>query len=96
MAERVADAERFLHFLFDMETSNLRTLLANNGASMIALSTLYGYASDGNNEESTVNRFVRGEMQARNLDMGQHLTILLWKENLVAGGLYEDAIRRRS
>jgi hypothetical protein len=81
-------ADRFLQFLFDMETADLRTLLATNSdVSMIALSRLYV----SNDNEEDINRFVRGEMRAGNLGRTQLTTLLLWKDNyFVAGGFYDD------
>jgi hypothetical protein len=99
MAERVAEAKRFLDFLFDMETANLRTLLADNDASMIALSFLY-VLGDVNNEGGTINRFdrderrinrfVQCELRAGELEEGQLRTLLLWKDNFAAVGLYKN------
>jgi hypothetical protein len=99
MAERFVEAKRFLDFLFDMKTANLRTLLADNDASMIALSFLY-VLDDVNNEGGTINRFDRDEMRinrfvqcelrAGELEEGQLRTLLLWKDNFAAVVLYED------
>jgi hypothetical protein len=98
MAERVVEANRFVDYLFHMDTAQLRTLLAKSDVSMLALSTLYGLDDVNNeggainsNDDMRINLFVQRELRAENLEGEQLLMLLLWKENFLFFGLYDDA-----